>query len=529
MRSSIAILIFLLTGWYSAFAQKGVYIPAGGSVWVSSNTYIGIFSNVTNDGKLGSYPGAILYFLSKQWTNGNGSTLPDESADGISGTGGKFLFSPLNPLYGNIGQQRVFGGYSIVAKQGPSFPNLEISNAAGLLLDDLSDLKIRNNLHFSNGHIYLNGWNLQVGERTPGTITGFNDSRFVVNGKGFAGGALYRAGINYAANKVIFPVGTDDNSYAPAAILLNGATDNFGVRAFDSVYTLATGGPAYTDSVVNRTWNIRRADNTGGQVSVILQHEDKDELPAYAASRDSSYITRFTGGIWDNISYVINRPLAGTLTTSPLSQPATMHLRDFPDLGANEYFTKMSMASKALPAIFLSFEAYRIAPEKVQLDWTTSREVNNLQFEVERRYEREETFTKIATVPTKAINGNSSSPLGYTYQDFNDYDDWTYYRIKAVGRNGKIVYSEVRAVPPFVQIDVFPNPNNGKFKVRIRGIRGALLLQLRDTWSQVMRQYPVERDGDVDISNLPAGAYFLVLYHKDMMTVAYTCKVIVVQ
>jgi len=515
-------LILLLAGNLSA--QQGVYIPTGATVWLSGNTNVGIFADMTNNGILGSNPNTTFYFLSKLWTNGNGATLPDESPDGISGTGGTFSFSGIAS-----GQQKVFGGYSFITKTGPSFPNLQLNNTAGLLLDDFSDLKIRNNLQFSSGRLYLNGWNLQLGDKTPGNVTGYSDYRYVVTGKGIAGGVFYRAGINNAAGKVVFPIGTDDGSYAPAAVLMTGGIDMIGARVYDSVFTVAAGGTAYPDSFVNKTWNIRRVDNSGGEVDVILQHMDVSELPAYATYRDSSFITRFVTGVWDNVPFIPNKPLPGTLTTNAMMQPATMHLRHFNALGSNEFFAKTTLFGSVKPAMFLSFEAFRIAPFIVQLDWTTSREIYNAVFEVERRYEREEGFTKITTVPTKAINGNSSTPLSYTWQDMNDYDDWTYYRIKAVGKNGKVTYSEVRAVPPFVQINVFPNPNNGKFKVTIRGIRGEMLMQLQDVWGQAIRQYTVNKDQDVSITDMPAGVYFLVIYHKDTMKVAYTCKVIVAQ
>ncbi|MGF6925491.1 hypothetical protein QFZ48_000991 [Chitinophaga sp. W2I13] len=521
MKKLLLILSLLfLVGFTSA--QQGVYIPAGATVWLAGNTNVGIFADMTNNGVLGSNPNATFYFLSKLWTNGNGATLPDESADGTSGTGGTFLFS-------GAGQQRIFGAYSFIAGTGASFPNLQLNNPAGLLLEDFSDLKIRNNLHFAGGRIYLNGWNLQVGDKTPGTITGYSDYRYVVTGKGIAGGLLYRAAITNASGKVVFPVGTDDDSYSPAAVLITGAKDMIGARVYDSVFTVAAGGRAYPDSFVNKSWNIRRVDNSGGEVDVILQHMDLSELPAYATSRDSSFITRFVGGVWDAVPVITNRPLPGTLTTTTMVQPSTMHLRHFDALGASEYFTKTALIGSAKPAMFLSFEAYRIAPLLVQLNWTTSREIYNATFEVERRYERQEAFVKIGVLPTKAVNGNSSIPLSYTFPDVNDYDDWTYYRIKAIGRNGKITYSEIRAVPPFVQIKVFPNPNNGNFKVTIRGIRGDMLMQLHDTWSQVMRQYEVRRDAEVNISDLPSGVYFLVIYHKDTMKVAYTCKVVVAQ
>lgn len=521
MKKLLLILSLLfLVGFTSA--QQGVYIPAGATVWLAGNTNVGIFADMTNNGVLGSNPNATFYFLSKLWTNGNGATLPDESADGTSGIGGTFLFS-------GAGQQRIFGAYSFIAGTGASFPNLQLNNPAGLLLEDFSDLKIRNNLHFAGGRIYLNGWNLQVGDKTPGTITGYSNYRYVVTGKGIAGGLLYRAAITNASGKVVFPVGTDDDSYSPAAVLITGAKDMIGARVYDSVFTVAAGGRAYPDSFVNKSWNIRRVDNSGGEVYVILQHMDVSELPAYATSRDSSFITRFVGGVWDAVPVITNRPLPGTLTTTTMVQPSTMHLRHFDALGASEYFTKTALIGSAKPAMFLSFEAYRIAPLLVQLNWTTSREIYNATFEVERRYERQEAFVKIGVLPTKAVNGNSSVPLSYTFPDVNDYDDWTYYRIKAIGRNGKITYSEIRAVPPFVQIKVFPNPNNGNFKVTIRGIRGDMLMQLHDTWSQVMRQYEVRRDAEVNISDLPSGVYFLVIYHKDTMKVAYTCKVVVAQ
>lgn len=508
-----------------SYAQQGIYIPPGGAVWMSGNA--GMFNDVTNDGMLGSNAGTTLYFMGKRWTNGSGATLPDEST-GITGIGGRFLFSSTNPLYGNIGQQTVFGAYNLISRQGAGFPNLDIDNPAGLLLSDLSDLWIRNNLHFTKGRIYLNGWNMLVGTDQPGTITGYSDQRFVVTGTTFAGGALYRARLTNSAGRVVFPVGTTDDNYAPAAVLLTNTSDDISVRVFDSVYAYAGGGPAYKDSVVNKTWQINATKDIGGEATVILQHQDADELPAYAASRDSGFITRFTGGVWDKIPYLPATGIPGTLTTAGLQVPSTMHIRNFSDVGKQNFLSKSFLESKAKPADFIRFEAYRIAISVVQLDWTTSRETNNDHFEIERRLENETDFSLISIMPTKAPGGNSRTPLTYGYQDMNGYDGWSYYRIKAVSRSGKVSYTEIRAVPPFVQIDVFPNPNQGEFKVRIRGIREPLLMQLYDTWGQVVRRQSVQTEGDVAITGMPAGTYVLVLYHKTTMKVAYTCKVVVV-
>ncbi|MBV7532913.1 T9SS type A sorting domain-containing protein [Chitinophaga sp. sic0106] len=528
MRISILILFLLSCLHLRSSAQDGLYIPEGGVVWLYNNTQVGIFNSMINNGVLGSNPGSTFYILGKRWTNGTNAKLPDESADGVSGVGGNFLFSSLNPILGDVGQQTIFGNYNIAAKQGTSFPNMEVNNGKGIILDDLSDLKVRGTLHFTSGKIYLNGWNLMVGEKTPGVISGYTDSRYIVTGNTFAGGYLYRSAITSTANRVVFPVGSADNAYSPAAVLLDGgAKDNFGIRVFDSVYTVAIGGSTYRDSFVNKTWNIVRTDNSGGKATVILQHMDASEMTSYIGARDSSFITRFGVTGWDKLTVIPFKPQAGNLSTTTMLQPATMHMREFTDLGNTTYFAKTILNVKISPAIFLVFEASRVSPALAQLDWTTSREVNNLQFEVERRYEKDEAFTTIGVVPTKAVNGTSVNPLSYTFNDPNDYDDNTYYRIKATAKDGTVTYSEIKVVPPVFSIQVYPNPNRGNFHVKIRGLNNDMLLKMYDTWGQYLREYKVRKDADIQITHMPAGTYFLVLYNQQTEQKVKTIKVVV--
>jgi len=522
--------LYLLGVATLGFAQQGTYIPPGGQVWMfgGSNAPVAVFGNMQQEGTLGSNPNSLLYFLGKKWTNGNAATLPDETG-GNNGTGGIFRFSSNNILYGNMGQQTVFGNYNVASGAGTSFPNLELNNPSGLLLDDLSDLKVRRTLSFSNGHIFLNGWNLVVGHQSPGTITGYSDQRFVVTGTGSVGGFLYREGLMGTSGRVVFPVGTDANNYAPAALAYQGTADMFKVRVFDSIYTAASGGTALQDTFITKTWNIGHLQTGSAPTDVILQHMNSMEMPIYATYRDSSYINHYNASAWDKLSALPYQPQAGTLTTVPMSG-ATMHLRSFNDgLLTNEYFSKTVLFTALRPpATIIDFQAWRLAWDKVHLEWSTSQEVNNYVFEIERRFESDTAFTTIGRVPTKAPGGYSNKRLDYTFQDNNNsYDGWTYYRIKVIGRNGQVVYSVIRAVPPLIQIDVYPNPNLGQFKVRIRGIRQALNMQLINNWGQILRQYDVQNESDILVKELPAGLYYLVLYHKDTQAVAYRTKVVV--
>lgn len=514
------LLVFLITLYtISAFAQQGFYIPVGGQAWIGGAKPVAVFCDVTHNGILGSQPNAILDFLGKQWNNGSASSLPDESSDGVSGTGGTFYF------IGTSGQQQVYGGYSVSSKAGTSFPSLTVNNTAGLLLSDLTDLKIRRTLGFGTGNIFLNGWNLSVGHNDPGTITGYSDAGFVVTGPDISGGRLYREQVG--STRAVFPVGTTADNYAPAAIENSGTATDFNVRAFDNVYTNATTGAEINPPHVTQTWNIGHSGATTSDVNVILQHMNEREGATYAANRDNSYISRYIAPIYDTLIAIPTLPSSPTLTQGATLTNATMHNRVFTGLGADEYFTKSVINGEGLPAD-MTFNAWRIDANLVHTEWRTQKERYNKNFVLERRLENETNFSQIATIATKAPGGNSSTRLDYDYQDNNNYDDWSYYRVKAVSRAGKVSFSNIKAVPPLIQVDVFPNPNRGKFEVRLHGIHHTMMLQLVNVLGQTVRSFNFQADTDVDVKNVAKGTYFLVLYDLPSMKVAFTYKVIVI-
>lgn len=520
-------LIFFLP--LTIYAQQGLYIAPGTRLQVTGSEVVSIFGNVSNNGAFGSSNVAVINFFGKTWNNGNGATLPDESADGFSGKGGLFRFSGDNPLYGNLGAQQLFGGYSVVTRTGATFPNFEVNNRLGILLSDLSDVKVRNNLHFTTGHIFLNGWNLVVGDRHPGTITGYSEQTFVVTGTNIAGGFLYREQVNAAAGKVVFPVGTSPSAYAPAAIEFGGAADDFKVRAFDSVYQFAISGPANRLDFTNKTWNIAREQNLAGEAKITLQHMDAEEGPDYADYRSSSYLSRYINNAWDYLETPENFPLPGNLTTTNTLRNATMHYRVFAGINSNEYFAKSSVVyGPYAPAVFIDFNAWRVSANFAQLEWYVSRELNNDHFEIERRFDRDTGFTKVGELPSQAPDGNSNIRLDYRYTDANNYEGWTYYRIRAVAKNGRESYSRVKAVPPFLTVDVWPNPNRGQFNVRVRGEQTDMIMQVVNMAGQVMNQYAIRGEANIRVEGLAKGTYLLVFYDRHSSRLMYTRKVIVI-
>lgn len=522
--------ILLLLSALPLAAQQDLYIAPGTRIQVAAGEPLSIYGNVVNNGAFGSSDNAVINFFGKAWNNGSGATMPDASQNGFSAKGGLFRFSGNNPLYGNLGAQQVFGGYSIVTRLGATFPNLEVNNGLGILLADLSDLKVRNNLHFTAGHLFLNGWNLVVGDGHPGAITGYSEQSFIITGSSIAGGFLHREQVSAAAGKVIFPIGTSISTYAPAAVEFDGAADDMRARVFDSVYQYAISGTTNKLDFTNKTWNIAKTKPDAAETKLTLQHMNTDEGRDYAAYRAASYVTRFMNNTWDYVENPGSLPVAGNITTTNTLRNATMHLRVLKDgLSTNEYFTKASVLyGPYAPAVFIFFNAYRLNESFAQLEWSVNRELNNDHFEIERRFENEGDFVKAGQVLSLAPNGNTNIRMDYRYADPNGYDGWTYYRIKAVSKNGRVSYSEIKAVPPFLRVDVWPNPNIGQFEVRIRGQQTELLMQIVNATGQLVEQYNIQGETTIKVNYLAKGTYLLVFYDKATKRLVRTFKVIVI-
>lgn len=511
-------------------AQQDVYIAPGERLQVNQGESFSIYGNMVNNGAFGTGNNALVQFFGKSWSNGTGASLPDESTNGISGRGGMFRFSANNPLYGSQGSQQVFGGYNAVSRLGATFPNIEINNPLGLIMADLTDLKVRNTLQFTAGHLFLNGWNLVVGHGHPGQITGYSEQAFIVTGTSIAGGFLYREQVRQADGKVVFPIGSSATGYAPFLIEYGGPADDFRARVFDSVYQYAISGLVNKVDFTNKTWNIARGRTDESDTRLTIQHMDADEGRDYNAWRSSSYVSRFLNNTWDYVEPE-SFPTAGNITTTGTLRNATMHVRRF-DKGIrnNEYFTKASVLyGPYAPAVFIVFNAYRINESLVQLEWSVAREQNNEKFIIERRLDKDTGFVKVGEVFTMAPGGNTNTRLDYRYVDPNAHDGWSYYRIRAVARNGRESLTEIQEVPPYLRIDVFPNPSFGDFQVRVRGVQSNLLMQIVSTMGQVMNQYAIEGEKTIYVNDLAKGTYVLVFYDRATSRLVRTVKIVVLE
>ncbi len=471
---------------------QAVFVPPGASVFAYERDTVSVFGDLLNNGSFGSAAGATVNFFGSRWVNAGQALLPGSP-------GGMFRFL-------GKGRQSLAGGYRFNEGLGASFPNLSIENAAGVWLEDLQDLRIRGNLHFGKGYLYLQGWNALA----DSLVTGYSAEGFVVTGPGLSGGYLYRRRGDSAG--LVFPLGTAPGSYTPMA-LKDTAAGLRGATVFDQLYPRSQSGQP-VENFVQKTWHLKGAAGAGAD-TLYLQYGSGDQGSGFAALIDSSYITRYdvTRQVWDTAPPRGLRTPA-TLTTGAPSPESYQNERLFPEgLDSLNWFSVTSAAMGPVACPFADFRlwvAQRYSYRWVQLFWRTNRERNVDHYELERRRDTAQDFTTIATVPSQAVGGSSDRLLYYYYADDNMYDGWTSYRLKLVSPGGCVAYTAVQEVPWGIGTQVWPNPSPGEVHVRVRGVNHPVALQVVNTLGQVLYRYTVDGEITLHLGQLPDAAYFLV-------------------
>jgi hypothetical protein len=284
-----------------------------------------------------------------------------------------------------------------------------------------------------------------------------------------------RENIRSSDSWVIFPIGTDENNYTPAAIRNGSAQgDDYHARVSDGVKKDLFTGDDMKEQGVNKTWEIgKRNRPNSGETEIALQHLLADEGNLFNTNRRYSYISQYNGAGWDT-SYPQVYPVAGNLTSGAALANSAVNTRTFNSkIASASYFTKLTgKGDTALQFTHVWLNAYRMDYTKVHVYWTTRPEVNIKYFVVQRRLSNQTGFSDRDSVLSQAVNGYSNTFLNYAMNDANNYSGISYYRLRLVDYSGDVSYSNVVAVggkPGGYQLLLWPNPTTGRFYVGING------------------------------------------------------------
>ena len=169
-----------------------------------------------------------------------------------------------------------------------------------------------------------------------------------------------------------------------------------------------------------------------------------------------------------------------------------------------------------LSVTLIDFNAKNVNNQSALLNWTTTVEINNDRFEIQRSTSN----TDFETIGSVTGNGTTFKSHTYTFTDNEPEDGTNYYRIKQRDKNGNISYSSVVSVRfDFRKIEIFPNPahnkiyirNNNKFSNQQR-----LKIQLLDfsgktLFSQVSKTSDKDRITFNIPPKIPNGMYLIIV------------------
>ena len=195
------------------------------------------------------------------------------------------------------------------------------------------------------------------------------------------------------------------------------------------------------------------------------------------------------------------------------------------------FIAKISQAT-TLPVKLESFTAKVLSNDNtVMLNWRASLQINNAYFEVERSKDGQQ-FESVGK-----IEGCSLCEVieNFELKDNNPFTGVSYYRLKEVDKDGKIVYSQIvsiKLLKETLKISLANSISNGEYEIFIENDEPGkeLLLQLWNSNGNLIRQQTRSlAAGNTKIkyslSNVAAGGYFIRVSDKQARVLA-TIKLI---
>ncbi|MDE3183665.1 MAG: T9SS type A sorting domain-containing protein [Bacteroidota bacterium] len=182
----------------------------------------------------------------------------------------------------------------------------------------------------------------------------------------------------------------------------------------------------------------------------------------------------------------------------------------------NVYFK----ASGALGVNLINFKGRNQDNKNALLSWTTTGEINNDRFEIQRSGPN----TDFKTKGTVQGNGTTSKTHNYFFTDNFPEDGNNYYRLREVDINGTFSYSPVVLVRfNFKKITIYPNPAHDKIYIRNNDnfSKGKIInVQLMDFNGKVLFKKQFQTNGvNIITFNIPAkiinGIYILMVTNSD--------------
>lgn len=219
----------------------------------------------------------------------------------------------------------------------------------------------------------------------------------------------------------------------------------------------AGGGSTFVVKLLPSTW----APNVISPTSACLNGTDTLSATTILGSTLAWYAAP-TGGAFLGSG--------NTYITPVLTDTTTFYVQDSTcQAGPRTSITVNTISCVPLPITLLSFEVTNIQNKEVWATWTTTAEINNDYFTIERSTDA----INFEPIGTKKGAGNSNQILNYNYIDATlnlepQTSNTFYYRLKQTDFDGNYEYFDVKAVTfnkitSKEKVEVYPNPTTSEF------------------------------------------------------------------
>ncbi|MGG9971634.1 T9SS type A sorting domain-containing protein [Ferruginibacter sp. SUN002] len=232
------------------------------------------------------------------------------------------------------------------------------------------------------------------------------------------------------------------------------------------------------------------------------------------AATDSIFgatVTKHVSGKGGLIFYLGNHTFSGSAVEDLNGQ--RMYLNAFLTPAAYAscpLYECVGTACGPLPIVLSYFKAKKSSAGQVQLNWTTTTELQAKEFIVERSFDGIN-FVGIRVI---AAHGTSSSTLNYDAIDPSPVKGYNYYRLTEVSNDGRKTYSEIVSVyfsGKNMGLEIYPTVTHQNITVDMNAFANNNTISVYDlNGKTVINKLRVSGNSvKLDVSNLSAGTYIL--------------------
>ncbi|MEZ4805263.1 MAG: T9SS type A sorting domain-containing protein [Bacteroidia bacterium] len=352
-------------------------------------------------------------------------------------------------------------------------------------------LRIDGNMDFISG-IIDNGTRVEF--RNNATATGASDVSF------FAGEVRKRGN-----DAFVFPIGKG-SVYAPVSISApSNSGHHFTAEYFNTSYSNTNVNSSLDHVSVVEYWTLDRT-NGSSNVNVTLSYENPRS--GQITNLTQLRIARYSGGTWSSVGG------STTGNTSVGSISTTSAQNNF-----GEFTLGSSSALNPLPVKLIEFNS-KVILNSVKLEWATSFEVNNKNFEVEKSNDGK-IWIKIAEVTAV---GNSEVIQKYEVFDFSPVQGVQYYRLKQNDLNGSFTRSEIvfANYETTNKVVLYPNPSSSNLNIKLQTEDGELCnYTIIDQMGKILKKWTSESNvvQNVNIEGYKNGFYTLKVESKGKVSI----------